>query len=74
MYKRQHPTLRLHVIVTDRDGLLTAPDVLGHSIELPWVYMCGPPPMMKALSTGLKAAGIASSHIRWEKFDVRSSR
>jgi ferredoxin-NADP reductase len=33
--------------------------------------MCGPAPMMKSFSAGLRKLGVPASHIRWEQFDVR---
>jgi predicted ferric reductase len=32
------------------------------------VYLCGPPPMMKALKESLRALGVPSSQIHWERF------
>ena len=37
----------------------------------PWVYMCGPPQMMKAFSAGFRRLGVPSGRIRWEQFGVR---
>jgi len=70
---RAHPSFDPHVVYTDRDGLLTAekagPDTsLGSDV---WVYMCGPPGMMTALSRGFRERGIPLSHIRWEQFNIR---
>ena len=36
-----------------------------------WVYMCGPPAMMNALSNGFDKLGIPASHVRWEQFNIR---
>ena len=69
----RHPSLRVHLIFTDTDGKLT-PEAVRHdaSAELrPWVYMCGPPPMMHAFSSGLRKLGVPPGHIRWEQFNVR---
>jgi ferredoxin-NADP reductase len=33
--------------------------------------MCGPPPMMTALSEGFRGLGIPASRVRWEQFDIR---
>ena len=67
------PSLRLHLVSADTDGMLTPDEVIravppGTS---PWVYMCGPPPMMKAFSTGLHRLGVRRSRIRWEQFGAR---
>jgi predicted ferric reductase len=66
------PSLRLHVVHTDTDGLMTADTVMaGRQGATPWIYMCGPPPMMHALAKGFRASGVPSAQIRWEQFDVR---
>jgi predicted ferric reductase len=39
--------------------------------EHPWIYMCGPPPMMSALSKGFRDLGVPAAQIRWEQFNVR---
>ena len=67
------PSLRLHLIRADTDGMLT-PDQVIRAVPpgtSPWVYMCGPPPMMKAFSTGLHRLGVRRSRIRWEQFGAR---
>jgi predicted ferric reductase len=69
---RQHPSLRVNVVETDLDGLLTAEKASkGHPGTDVWVYMCGPPPMMTALSRGFRELGFPASRVRWEQFDVR---
>jgi len=68
-----HPTLRPHVVDSGRDGYLTAEQaafgIVGEAGV--WVYMCGPPAMMSALSRGFRKLGIPASQIRWEQFNVR---
>jgi ferredoxin-NADP reductase len=57
----------------DREGLLTAEKAangLPRGTDV-WVYMCGPPPMMTALSEGFRGLGIPASRVRWEQFDIR---
>lgn len=69
----QHPSLRVHMVCADTDDRLTADEVM-HGVPpgtRPWVYMCGPPPMMKALSHGLHKRGLPDSRIRWEQFGGR---
>jgi predicted ferric reductase len=70
---RQHPTLHVTVVETERQGPLTAEKVAnGHPRGTDvWVYMCGPPPMMTALAKGLRALGIPANRVRWEQFDIR---
>jgi predicted ferric reductase len=69
----QHPSLRVHLVCAETDGMLKPADVLSAIPPgvTPWVYMCGPPPMMKSFATGLHAAGISRSHVRWEQFAAR---
>jgi predicted ferric reductase len=70
---RQHPTFRPRVVETEREGLLTAEKVVsGHpGARDAWIYMCGPPPMMRALASGFRGLKISASRVRWEQFDVR---
>jgi predicted ferric reductase len=66
------PTFRPHMVVTDRQGVLTADAVIAsHDPGSTWVYMCGPPPMTEALARGFRRLGVPGGHIRWEQFDVR---
>ena len=70
---KQHPSLRLRLVCADSDGQLT-PEEVVHAVSPeanPWVYMCGPPPMMKAFSAGLRELGIPNRRVRWEQFGVR---
>ena len=70
---KAHRTLHLHMIDTERDGLITAEKAMngrqpGADV---WVYMCGPPPMMAALADGFRRLEIPASRVRWEQFDIR---
>jgi len=69
----QHPSLRVHLVCAETDGRLTPAQVLGAvpAAVSPWVYMCGPPPMMKSFTKALHAAGVARSRLRWEQFGGR---
>ena len=69
----RQPSLRLHLVRADTDGMLTPAKVIRAvpSGTSPWVYMCGPPPMMKAFSAGLHRLGVRKSRIRWEQFGAR---
>ncbi len=69
----RHPSLRVHLVCADADGKLTPDAVMHHAPRgaSPWVYMCGPPPMMQSFSAGLRKLGVPASRIRWEQFDVR---
>jgi len=68
-----HPTVRVHVVDSSRDGFITADTALAGQEAGPdlSVFMCGPPGMMTSLSDGFRKAGIPSRHIRWEQFNVR---
>ena len=67
-----HPTLRPHVVYSDRDGLLTPDQTLsGHTGKDVWVYMCGPAPMMDAFSKGYGQLGVPPSRVRYEEFAIR---
>jgi len=70
---RKHPSLRLHLVLSDSEGPLTADTVLrGVAPDAhPWVYMCGPPPMTRALARGLRRAGVPRTHVRFEDFGSR---
>jgi predicted ferric reductase len=69
----RHPSLRIHVVASDTDGQLSVEQVaaaMPPAIST-WVYMCGPPAMMTALSNGFRALGIPAARVRWEDFDIR---
>jgi predicted ferric reductase len=69
----RHPSLRIHVVASDTDGQLSVEQVaaaMPPAINA-WVYMCGPPAMMKAFATGLQGLGVSPDRIRWEQFSVR---
>ena len=68
----RHPTLRPHLRYTDTDGVLTPESVMaGVADRTPWIYMCGPPAMMKAFAKGFHDLGVPRRQVRWEQFDVR---
>lgn len=70
---REHPTFTPHVVVAERDGLLTAEQAAARRSDLAevWVYMCGPPPMTRALAAGFRHLGVAGARLRWEQFAAR---
>jgi predicted ferric reductase len=70
---RAHSSLRVHLVLSDAEGPLTVDAVLrGMAPDAhPWVYMCGPPPMMKALARGLRRRGVPPARVRWEDFGAR---
>lgn len=69
----EHPTFVPHIVVTERDGFLTADQAVAGKADLDHisVYMCGPPPMTKALGAGFRRLGIPRAHVRWEEFAAR---
>jgi predicted ferric reductase len=68
----QHPSMRLHLVRTNRDTPLTPEQICAeHPIAHSSVYMCGPPKMMRAFYKQLRALGAAPYHIRWEEFGPR---
>jgi predicted ferric reductase len=69
----RYPTLRPHVVYSDRDGILSADDVIGalRPTVAPSIYMCGPRAMAISLSRGFESFGVARSDIHWEEFDAR---
>jgi predicted ferric reductase len=69
----RYPSLRVQIVPSDTEGRLTADEVIGAlrpAIE-PWIYMCGPPAMNRALARGFRQLGVPASRIRWEHFDAR---
>ena len=67
-----HPSLRTHLVVTERDGRLTPAQTLdGQADGDVWIYMCGPPPMMHAFEKAFHDLGVPRNRIRWEQFDIR---
>jgi len=69
----RYPSLRVHTVLSDTQGRLTADEVIGAlrpAVE-PWIYMCGPPAMSRALARGFRQFGVPASRIRWEDFDAR---
>jgi predicted ferric reductase len=69
----KHVSFEPHVMFSDRDGQLTAQQVVTDSSlgSDAWVYMCGPPAMMKAFSQGFRKLGLPPNQVRWEQFNIR---
>jgi predicted ferric reductase len=67
-----HPSLRIHLAVTEESGRLTAAQTLeGQTPDEVSIYMCGPPPMMHSFDHDFRRMGVPRNHIRWEQFDIR---
>lgn len=67
------PQVRFHLYVTATDGLLTAERLaaLTDNLTTCRILLCGPPPMMHALTTQLVSRGIRRSRIISEEFALR---
>jgi len=68
------PNVRFHLHVTATDGLLTAERLealAGARVTGHRVLLCGPPPMMRALTTQLVSQGGRRSQIVSEEFALR---
>ena len=66
--------VRCHLVDSDIEGRLTVARVLADSGAAPKrlsVFMCGPQPMLRAFSSGLREAGVRSGRIHREYFDWR---
>ncbi len=68
-----HPTFHPHLWVSDRAGPLDPATVMTKVPpgSDPWVYMCGPPTMMRSFARGFRTLGVPDDHVRWEQFDIR---
>jgi predicted ferric reductase len=68
-----HPLLRAHVVSSDTDGRRRADDVIRavRGDRAPWIYMCGTPPMTRALANDFRHLGVPADRVRWEDFGVR---
>lgn len=66
---RQRPSLRIHALFDDRDGLPTAAAVEARvgSFEGREVVLAGPPAMVSALGRGLRARGVPARRIHTEE-------
>lgn len=70
----QHPTLRVILYPANTMGFLTAEDLRAGSAPLlddAHVYLCGPPGMIDALTSQLRAAGVPDRRLHWEEFRLR---
>ena len=69
----RHRSLHFSLVCADTDGLLSADKVISAvpAGAKPSVYMCGPPPMMRAFSHDLRRLGVSAGQVRWEQFGAR---
>jgi predicted ferric reductase len=70
----QQPALRMHLVLSEREGRLTA-DQVSKLVKAPlgqvWIYMCGPAPMMRSFERRFRQLGVPRSRIHWEHFELR---
>ncbi len=69
-----HPGLHVHFVDTSVDGRLTPGQVLAAAGGDPRglsVFMCGPGPMLRSFTNGLRPAGVPGRRIHREHFDWR---
>src|SRR5437016_1313293 len=71
----QHPSLRPHIIYSQRDGSLTMEHIVetsgGGTIVAKHVYMCGPTGMTESFQHSLRKLGVPPIHIHFEHFTFR---
>jgi predicted ferric reductase len=68
----ENPTAHMHLMPEDRYGRLTPELIAGAvpDIASRFVYLCGPPPMMKAVRAQLLGLGVPDSAVLYEKFQL----
>jgi predicted ferric reductase len=67
-----HPSLRVHLIDSARDGRLSSQDVLqqiGADLSDVLLYICGPEPLLGRFALDLRRAGVRRTRIHREHFD-----
>ena len=70
----RHPSLRVHLTDSARDGRLSSEhvlDQLGSDVTDVSLYMCGPEPMLRRFAVDLRRAGVRRTRIHREYFDWR---
>ena len=70
----QQPSLRVHLVVSEREGHLTPEEVarvVQRPLEEAWIYMCGPAQMMRSFERGFGHLGVPRGRIFWEHFELR---
>jgi predicted ferric reductase len=72
--ERLHGRLRVHLIVSGRDGPLTLPrvaSIIDGRLRDREVYLCGPVPMIRTFQRDLRRAGVPASSLHFEEFSFR---
>ena len=69
----QHAKFRPHIFYSNRDGHLSAENVVASSgpITGKEIYMCGPITMMNALQKGFIRLGVPARQLHFEEFNFR---
>jgi predicted ferric reductase len=64
--------VKIHVIVSSRDGRLTAERIVENGIaDDSHVFICGPRSMINDIGRGLRQHGVSGDHLHSEHFDFR---
>ena len=70
----RHPEVRVHIVRSGVEGRLTPAMVLDRVSAPPKdlsVFLCGPEPLVAAMSDGLRADGVPAGRFHREYFDWR---
>lgn len=68
---KQLDNFNLHLIVTDKQGYLTAEQIAkATSLSKTDILLCGPPPMMHSLAEQFQKLDVASANIHYEEFSL----
>jgi predicted ferric reductase len=70
----RHPEVRVHIVRSTVEGRLTAATILEQVSARPRdlsVFLCGPEPLVAAISDGLRAGGVPTGRFHREYFDWR---
>ena len=72
LLKSQHYSFKYHPMPSDTDGFITGQLLVDKvaGIITRDIFICGPPPMMKALISSLTGLGIKESRIHSELFSL----
>jgi predicted ferric reductase len=71
--QESNPSFRAHLFASNRDGRLGAEKVveLSGPVADKDIYLCGPPPMMEALTEQFIKMGVPRQKIHFEEFNFR---
>jgi predicted ferric reductase len=68
----KHPSFHFHFMPSDVAGYVTGDGIVKELADATTrdIFVCGPPPMMTALTGSLVASGVSERHIHSEKFSL----